>query len=176
MQAVVLSRDGSLVYEGRPITSDSLGFLSYEVKIEEGYALRSLFSCLRRYPVLLRLHDFWPSLLEQAEGCPARGCVTTDFDGLEFAKTIEMIGHPDPPRMEVYNSLHGIQSNEKIEIRPYHIQFFLDMELSLGKLRHVVFGDRVDTFVFDTVYNLFELLDGIAWELSFHGMPVQCKL
>ena len=36
--------------------------------------------------------------------------------------------------------------------------------------------DRVDIFEFDTVYTLFELIDGIAWELSFHGTPKQCEI
>mgnify|MGYP001070394922 CR=1 FL=1 len=52
----------------------------------------------------------------------------------------------------------------------------LDMPLRLGKLRHVIFGDRVDLFEFDTVFNLFELIDGIAWELSFQNLPQTCDI
>ena len=50
------------------------------------------------------------------------------------------------------------------------------MPLRLGLLKHVVFGDRVDVFSFETVYTLFEFIDSIAWELSFHGTPRECKI
>ena len=50
------------------------------------------------------------------------------------------------------------------------------MPLRLGKLRHVIFGDLVDSFEFDTFFNLFELIDGIAWDLSFHNRPRACQL
>ena len=46
----------------------------------------------------------------------------------------------------------------------------------LGSLRHVVFGDSVDVFEFDTVFTLFEFIDGIAWELSFQNTPITCEL
>ena len=52
----------------------------------------------------------------------------------------------------------------------------LDLPLKLGKLKHIVFGDRVDIFEFDTVYTLFEFIDGIAWQLGFHAAPEQCEL
>ena len=50
------------------------------------------------------------------------------------------------------------------------------MSLKLGRLKHVVFGDKVDIFEFDTVFTLFEFIDGITWELSFHVTPEQCEL
>jgi hypothetical protein len=50
------------------------------------------------------------------------------------------------------------------------------MPVALGKLRHVIFGDRADRFEFDTVYTLFEFIDGIAWALSFHNAPEQCGI
>jgi hypothetical protein len=50
------------------------------------------------------------------------------------------------------------------------------MPLRLGKLKHVVFGDKIDVFEFETVFSLFEFIDGVAWELSFHGAPEACEL
>ena len=46
----------------------------------------------------------------------------------------------------------------------------------LGVLKHVIFGDKVDVFEFDTVFNLFEFIGGIIWELSFQGTPKECAL
>ncbi len=46
----------------------------------------------------------------------------------------------------------------------------------VGYLKHVIFGDKVDVFEFDTFYNFFEFIDGIAWELSFHGAPAKCEI
>jgi hypothetical protein len=34
----------------------------------------------------------------------------------------------------------------------------------------------MDVFEFETVFTLFEFIDGIAWELSFHGTPDACDL
>jgi len=55
------------------------------------------------------------------------------------------------------------------------IENLLDLPVELGNLKHVVFGDQVDIFEFETVYTFFEFLDGIAWELSFLGTPKQCE-
>jgi hypothetical protein len=52
----------------------------------------------------------------------------------------------------------------------------LDTKVRLGKLRHVIFGDQVDVFEFDTVFTFFELIEGIGWELGFHGTPRECQI
>ena len=52
----------------------------------------------------------------------------------------------------------------------------LDMPVRLGRLRHIVFGDKVDIFEFDTVFTLFEFIEGIAWELGFQVGSTQCAL
>jgi hypothetical protein len=56
------------------------------------------------------------------------------------------------------------------------LENLLDIKIKLGKLKHIVFGDQVDIFEFDTVYTLFEFIDGVAWALSFHGTPKQCEI
>jgi len=86
-----------------------------------------------------------------------------------------MIGAPDK-RLEIYNALSGIHASEASEIKSMQLDSLLDLPLRLGRLKHIVFGDRVDIFEFDTVYTLFELIDGIGWELSFHATPEQCEL
>jgi hypothetical protein len=97
------------------------------------------------------------------------------LDYLEFGKTVEMIGVPDK-RLEIYNSLFGVHASETSEIKSMQLASLLDIPLKLGKLKHIVFGDRVDIFEFDTVYTLFEFIDGIAWQLGFHATPEQCEL
>jgi hypothetical protein len=48
--------------------------------------------------------------------------------------------------------------------------------MKLGRLKHIVFGDKMDMFEFDTVYTLFEFIDGVAWALSFHGTATECQI
>jgi hypothetical protein len=86
-----------------------------------------------------------------------------------------MIGVPDK-RLEIYNSLFGVQAGATTEIKSMQLAGLLDIPLKLGRLKHIVFGDRVDIFEFETVYTLFEFIDGIAWQLGFHATPEQCEL
>jgi hypothetical protein len=87
-----------------------------------------------------------------------------------------MIGFPGEPRLEIYHSLRGVYGTEVGEIKSSRLERLLDLPLRLGKLKHVVFGDRMEDFEFETVFILFEFVDGIAWELSFHGTPDACDL
>ena len=87
-----------------------------------------------------------------------------------------MIGFPGKPRLEIYHSLYGLQGVNFHEIKDFPLEALLDMPLRLGKLKHVVFGDKVDLFEFDTVFTLFELIDAILWELSFHGTLLACEI
>jgi hypothetical protein len=87
-----------------------------------------------------------------------------------------MIGFPGDPRLEIYNTLCGVRGKETCEIKSFHLDNLLDMPLKLGLLKHIVFGDKVDIFEFDTVFSLFEFIDGVAWELSFQGTPKECAL
>jgi hypothetical protein len=86
-----------------------------------------------------------------------------------------MIGVPKK-RLEIYSAIRGMHKSDSVEIRSLQLTSLLDMPLKLGRLKHVVFGDRVDIFEFDTVFTLFEFIDGITWELSFHVIPEQCEL
>ena len=49
-------------------------------------------------------YPFYPAYLERYRQSPSSGCLFEDFDCLELAKTVEMIGVPDK-RLEIYNSL-----------------------------------------------------------------------
>jgi hypothetical protein len=82
-----------------------------------------------------------------------------------------MIGFPGEPRLEIYRSFTGQCEGKSVQIKDFQVDMLLDMQVRLGKLKHVIFGDQVDVFEFDTVFTLFELVEGIGWELGFHGTP-----
>ena len=175
MNIVTLKKDGSINRDGTNVGSDALDLLSFQVVLDSGYTLRSFFEMLEKYSLFAKLNAFFPVYAEQFHSCPEQGCNAGLLDYLEFGKTVEMIGVPEK-RLEIYNSLSGVYQNETSEIKSLQLNSLLDLPLKLGRLKHVVFGDRVDIFEFDTVYTLFEFIDGIAWQLSFHATPEQCGL
>jgi hypothetical protein len=87
-----------------------------------------------------------------------------------------MIGYPGEPRLEIYHSLQGVSGTVADQLKSSSLEGLLDMPVKLGKLKHKVLGDQVDVFEFETVFSLFEYIDGIAWELSFHGTPEACEI
>jgi len=179
MNLVELQSDGRLRNEARALVQAPLACLGHQVRLADDCTLRSVFRLLTVYSDLIRLGEFYPSLMERCRECPADGCRWGAFDYLALSKTVEMVGYPGKPRLDIYNSLHGVragQPDQPEEIRSLDLSFLLDMPLRLGPLRHVVFGDRVDLFSFETAYTLFEFIDSIAWELSFHGTPRECKI
>lgn len=176
MNTVTLKDNGALFCDGKPVGDEPLMCLGMQVSLDEDVTLRSLFRMIERYPLLARLNAFFATYLEQYREMPEAGCVCEDFTTITFGKTVEMIGYPGEPRLEIYTALKGEGSGNRCEIRNYDLEHLLDMPLRLGKLRHIVFGDRVDQFEFGTVFNLFEFIDGIVWELSFHGTLRACAL
>jgi hypothetical protein len=175
MNTIALKQDGSILLDGKTVATELLKVLGFRVELEEGFPLRGYFEMLGKYSLLLELNDFFPVFREQFRDCPKNGCCFNGIDYLEFSKTIEMIGFPGK-RLEIYTSLMGIYGKETCEIKSLQLENLLDLPVKLGRLKHVIFGDRVDIFEFDTVYTLFEFIDGIAWELSFHGTPKQCEI
>lgn len=176
MDTIILRTDGSIGCEGRIVERDALPFLPFKMELEEGYTLRSWFNMLHKYPLLTELSFFFTDYLRRFSESPQRGCVTKDFGHLEFSKTVEMRGFPGRPHLEIYNSLKGISGTMACDLRNYRLENILDMDLQLGKLKHIVFGDQVDVFEFETVFTLFEFIDGIAWILSFQTGSIECQL
>ena len=176
MTRVTLQPDGQLKAENRDSIQQPLACLGHQVQLEADCKLRSYFRMLEKYPEFWQLGAFYEHILDQYRGCPADGCLWEEFNYLELAKTVEMIGYPGSPRLEIYSVFHGVGNTTAFEIRSLAMEFLLDMPLRLGRLKHVVFGDNMDTFDFETIYTLFEFIDSIAWELSFHGTPAQCNI
>lgn len=194
MEAARLTQDGTLTREGRPV-SEALPLLGAALEFEEGCTLRSFFALLRRYPALQELSEFLPPALAEAEACPASGCRSEEFRCLVLGKTTELIGFPGPVRAETYTWLLGLGLTELSlggapsgpgaesaglmkadkEIRFIPLARLLDAPLKLGGLKHVVLGD-VDRKLFcETRFTLFEVVDGLAWELGFRGGPTESR-
>jgi len=176
MNSITVRNDGSVICNGKKAENEILLYLSHKVELEEGFTLRSFFRMIEQYPVLEKLNSFFSSFMQQYHASPETDSSSGYIDFLELSKTVEMIGYPGSPRLEVYNAFRGITGKENTEIKFFQIQTLLDIPVKLGNLKHIIFGDKVDVFEFDTFYNLFEFIDGIAWELSFHGAPAKCEI
>ena len=175
MNTITLKADGLIVHEGS-VASEPLVFLPFKVELEEGYTLRSYFEMLRKYALLTKLSFFFPACMKQYSESPPAGCTTGDFDYLRIGKTVEMLGFPGEPKLEIYISFNGISGSGVCELNRYRFAELLDMPVRLGRLKHIVFGDKVDVFEFETVFTLFEIVDGICWELSFQAGSAECRL
>ena len=176
MNQITLQKDGTICESGRIVAADSLRILGCQVELEAEYTLRSFFQMFEKYVLLVKLDAFVPDCIQRYVACPGDHCTTDDIDHLEFYKTVEMIGFPGEPRLEIYNTLCGVCGMDRREVKSFHLESLLDMPLKLGVLKHIVFGDKVDVFEFDTVFSLFEFVEGIIWELSFQGTPRECAL
>ena len=176
MDNVRLKIDGTI--DGAPKGDQAalLACLARQVELAPGYTLRSFFRMLDTYETLVHLNAFFPDLLEQVHRGADEGCQVGGIDRLVLDKTVEMIGFPGEPRLEIYRSFCGSCDGESVPIKDFQVDMLLDTPLHLGKLKHVVFGDQVDVFEFDTVFTLFELVEGIGWELGFHGTPRECQI
>ena len=176
MNQITLQNDGSILESNKIVPSDSLMILGCQVELGQGYSLRSFFRMFERYELLVKLDAFVADCMQRYRGCPKNDCTRDDIDYLEFYKTVEMIGFPGEPRLEIYHTLCGVRGTENLAIKLLHLESILDIPLKLGVLKHIIFGDKVDVFEFDTVFNLFEFIGGIVWELSFQGTPKECAL
>jgi hypothetical protein len=176
MNQIILKQNGIILFKNKVVKESPLHFLSCQVTLSERYTLRSFFMMLESYPILSELNPFSVSFMKQFVSFRETSCKCEGVDRIELGRTIEMKGFPGKPSLDVYNTFYGISNNEPLDIKTLWLQDFLDIELSLGKLRHIIFGDRMDILEFDTIYNLFEFIDGISWGLSFHTLPSKCDI
>ena len=158
------------------MSGDLLPFLGYQVVLDPDYTLRCFFMMLERFPELARLNPFGASFLSHYHTCPQQDCRIDAIDRLALTRMVEMVGYPGSPNMHIFVTLEGLLGNKTCDIKAYWLELLLDVPLRLGRLKHRVFGDKMDTFDFDTGFNLFEVIDGICWQLSFHNLPEQCRI
>ena len=153
-----------------------LASLARQVSLTQDYTLRSFFKMLTTYEALIHLNAFFPDLIHQYRQGRAAGCRVDGIERLVLGKTVEMIGLPGETRLEIYRTFTGRCGDQEMPIKDYQVDMLLDTPLKLGRLRHIIFGDCVDVFKFKTVFTLFEFVDGIGWELGFHGTPRECQI
>ncbi|MCA1943717.1 MAG: hypothetical protein LDL30_00330 [Desulfovibrio sp.] len=177
MQRVVISTQGRMLLEDRPYGQDPLLLLGEAVTLEEGCTLGSWFQLIQLHTDFVRLSQFLPALLQAvAQG---KGPLPPDMDRLELVRTVELVGHPGPARLDMYTSLIGVREDhpsQEVPIKHIPPASLWDAPFRLGRCRHMVLGDRFAEFVFETVFTLFELIEAVAWQLSFHGASAECAL
>lgn len=176
MNPIILNTDGTIENVPSGNQPALLACLARQVELAQGYTLRSFFRTLETYGALIHLNAFFPDMLDQFHRAADDGCRVDGIDRLVLEKTVEMIGFPGEPRLEIYHSVTGKGDGKSVRIREFQLDMLLDTQLHLGKLKHVIFGDQVDVFEFDTVFTLFELVEGVGWEFGFHGTPRECQI
>ncbi len=176
MISIFLDQDGTLYRKDQPLTDDPLKCLGAAVTLAPACTLRSFFRMLIQYKSLQQLNDFIPDYIAEYRRSPEKECLFPGVQWLGLNRTVEMTGYPGTPTIRIFVSLDGHDALGRCPIKTAGIEHLLDIPLRLGRLTHSVFGDQVDTLKFDTVFNLFELIDGICWQLSFHNWPESCKI
>ncbi|SIO40872.1 hypothetical protein [Halodesulfovibrio marinisediminis] len=175
MEELNLSPDGTL-RQNNSAVADIISCLSQRIVLEDGVTLRSFFSLFSAYPDILRLNPFLQGACNDAATCNDSGCTTEDFTHLELYRQLEMTGAPGTPEMNIHTLVRGINNQGRHELRFYRLNNLLDMPFSLGQMRHVLFGDRTSELYCNTTFSLFEVIEGIAWELGFQGGSLTCSL
>jgi hypothetical protein len=176
MEKVLLTRDGRIMKRGKPFNGNPLALLSCLIELEEGFRLSSFFAMVRAHTVYIQLSDLLDPLLTMADDAGAAYPKAVEIDGLVFYKTVAMKGFPGKPGVEIYSSLKGVKGEKILGLKFFQMASLLEHELSLGELKHIIFGDGQDMFTYDTHYSLYELIDGVAWEMSFNFNPLQCSI
>jgi len=176
MGKIFIDSSGNLLKKGQKQIGPVLKLLGNPIELDKAFTLRSFLLMIRRYPELKNLSEILEPLLEIIPKNDSVKNKINDIESLVFYKTIEILGFPGKPKLTVYNSLKGVIQKKTKDLKFFHPETLLDHTLTLGKLKHIVFGDKEDIFEYETVYTLFELVEGVAWELSFNFNPLQCSI
>ncbi|MDA8138170.1 MAG: hypothetical protein M0036_05885 [Desulfobacteraceae bacterium] len=176
MNPIRLEENGALRDQGGALAQEAITLLGRPILLDPACTLRSFFRMLKCHNILQRLNPYISTLLEQFGRCPPQDCLASGLKALQLSRIIEMTGFPAPPAIRIYMTLEGFGPEGCCDIRWTNLAQILDLPLRLGQLKHTVFGDPMNSLEFDTTFNLFELIDGICWELSFHNLPDRCKV
>ncbi|MFA5903306.1 MAG: hypothetical protein WC836_05180 [Desulfobacula sp.] len=176
MDTILINPSGHILKKGKKETGPVLKLLGNPIELDNTFTLRSFFLMMDQYPELKGISEILDPLLKIVTVTTGMGAKTDEIDSLIFYKTIEIQGFPGKPKLNIYNSLKGVMNKTAKELKFFHPEILMDHTLTLGKLKHIVFGDKEDVFQYETFYTLFELVEGIAWELSFNFNPLQCSI
>jgi hypothetical protein len=175
MEKVSLTKEGIILKRDKPVTGNVFSLLSHTIELAPGFTLASFFTLVSHYPELIKLSELLDTYLTMAT-TGTQFPKTREIEGLVFFKTIAMKGFPGKPGIRIYNSLKGVKENQTKALKFFQMESLLDHELNLGDLKHIIFGDGQDIFTYESFYSLFELIEGITWEMSFNFNPLQCSI
>ena len=88
---------------------------------------------------------------------------------------MELTGFPGTPRVDVYLAVEGV-GDELPELRFFRLRDMLDTPLQTGTARHVLLGETTTALDAETSFTVFDLLEGMGWELGFQGGSLTCNL
>ena len=145
------------------------------LELDGDVTLRSFFRLLKRNPLARELVPGLGDALAEAEACPASGCRYPDLEALRLGKRVELTGFPGTPRVEVYLAVEGVGDGLP-ELRFFRLRDMLDAPLKMGTARHVLLGETAAALDAATSFTVFDLLEGIGWELGFQGGSLTCNL
>ncbi len=176
MEKVFINKKGEIIKQANIVNGSVLKLIGNSIELDERFTLGSFFMMVKQYPDLINISEIIEPLLEIVAKTGSIAIKSDELDSLLFYKTIEIKGYPGSPSLTFYNTLKGLFDKETKDLKFYHLETLLNHKLELGKLKHVVFGDREDVFQYRTFYTLFEFVEGISWELSFNFNPIQCSI
>ncbi len=176
MEKICLTKEGVILKKNKAVTGNVFSLLSHTIVLAPGFTLASFFALISQYPCLIKMSELLDTYLTMAKNSNGQFPQTREIEGLVFFKTIAMKGFPGKPGIQIYNSLKGRNGDETKALKFFQMDSLLEHELILGDLKHVIFGDNQDLFTYETFYSLFELIEGIAWEMSFNFNPLQCSI
>ena len=105
----------------------------------------------------------------------ASGCRYPGLEALRLGKRVELTGFPGTPRVDVYLAVEGV-GDELPELRFFRLRDMLDTPLQTGTARHVLLGETATALDAETSFTVFDLLEGMGWELGFQGGSLTCNL
>jgi hypothetical protein len=176
MEKITLHKNGQLKGREKIINPPVYKYLSSVLTCEDEVCLDSFFMMIETYPELRTLSDLLDPLLMMARDNATPGYKTDEIDHLIFYKTIAMKGFPGEPGIDIYTRIKGVKNDTETDLKFFQITDLLEHNLKFGQLRHIIFGDGQDSFSYETRYTLFEVIEGVSWELSFNFNPKQCVL
>lgn len=176
METLLLTAKGGIIRRGKAFSGDPLPLMPLTVTLEPGFTLSSFFAMVAANPVFMRLSELLEPLAAMAADAGKDYPKAGEIDSLVFYKTIAMRGFPGKPGIEIYNSLKGVKADNPVGLKFFQMESLLEHDFCLGHLNHIIFGDSQDMFTYDTHYSLFELIEGVTWELSFNFNPLQCSI
>ncbi|MCP4720901.1 MAG: hypothetical protein GY860_15720 [Desulfobacteraceae bacterium] len=175
MEKICLTKEGIILKRDKPVKGSAFSLLSHTIELAPGFTLASFFALISKYPELIKMSQLLDTFLTMAKA-GGQFSKTSDIEGLVFFKTVAMKGFPGKPEIQIYNSLKGIKDNQNKALKFFQMESLLEHELILGDLKHIIFGDELDMFTYETFYSFFELIEGITWEMSFNFNPLQCSI